>query len=1293
MKFIAKKHRLLIIVFLVASTLPVHSASVKFHNINQQVGISMRETASVCKDDNGFIWTSSKTGVLRIAGNDHRIYQLPFRKMNVIDVRLVCKNSVLIAYSHNGQVFRYNPVYDRFDFLFDLDDMLNANTYLDIISFLIDQAGYFWISTSMGFYQYRQGNLIKVTDNVSISLCTFDDNHLLFTCMDGISLINVHTMERKTVHVYDHSFDFMVYSLFYDSTANGLWIGTYSDGLFYYDFKTDKLSERLAPVFPKQPVRAIEIASDSTVFIGIDGQGIREINKKGDRIINTYKENPEDKNSIRGNGIYDILNDTENQRVWVCTYSGGLSYFEQNPSSIIHLVHEINNSNSLANDNVNQIIEDSRGNIWFATDNGISCWNVHSGKWQTFFRNKLEHAQVFLSLCEDDRNRIWAGTYSSGVYVLDANTGHVLAHHSKNEQNSSFDNNFTYDIIKDGKGNLWIGGIMEKIFRYDSGKNTFEAGPSLPIYNFKDFSENELLASGVTGLYRIEKHLKKDTLLLRGYLLTDFLCIDSVVWMCTQGNGLVRFDMKSKDVREFTTELGLPSNFVNSIQFANGYLWLGTEAGLCKFSTADYSVINYSNALPYVSFNRNAKCRLRNGQLAWGTSNGVIIFDPALLLQAQPQGRIFVQDILVSGRSIRDDDAFDLRTSLDSLQEITLKYNQNNLAMELLPLDGASDLKFSWVIEGFDAWSSHPSDDRKLTYTNIPTGKYVLKISMYDHSMSQLIAERRFTVRVTPPFWETGWFRLLMFMIVAGMIYFSLWFYINMLKRKHSEDKISFFANMAHEIRTTVSLIKAPIEELSGKNFTETDKYCLDLATEQARRLSSTVTHLLDFQKADIGKGQLLLTMVNVVDLIRYRLLMFESFAKSKNIELSFNAEPASYTSAIDEQKIEKAIDNLISNAVKYSHPDSKVQLMFTGNEKHWTLEVKDYGIGISRKAQRKMFRKFYRSENAINSSNVGSGIGLLLAKNYVALHGGTIRCVSRENAGSSFKIIIPFKKVEIADLKKRIEFLSPQIDMENTDDLQENSSKKMHLLIVEDHEDLRNFMTNALGDEFDVLTANDGEIAWKIIRKRMPDMVISDIMMPNMNGFELCRLIKSTFETSHIPVVLLTALAGKAEQLHGLGLGADNYLTKPFDMALVTQSVRSIIQNRKAVKNKAFKLSEKNKDEIIFTNKLNDTFMKKAIEVVWANMENPEFDRDKFASAMNSSVSLLYKKIKALTGQSPLDFIKTMRLNHAMELLQTQNHTVTEVSDLCGFSSISYFGKTFKKHFGKLPSEIMEHG
>jgi DNA-binding response OmpR family regulator len=426
-----------------------------------------------------------------------------------------------------------------------------------------------------------------------------------------------------------------------------------------------------------------------------------------------------------------------------------------------------------------------------------------------------------------------------------------------------------------------------------------------------------------------------------------------------------------------------------------------------------------------------------------------------------------------------------------------------------------------------------------------------------------------------------------------------------------------------------------------------------------------------------------------MVKLIANRLLMFESFAKSKNIELYYTHILSTYLTAIDESMMEKVIDNLISNAIKYSNPDSQVQILFDGDVRHWTLEVKDQGIGISKKAQSKLFREFYRSDNAVNSKIVGSGIGLLLVKNYVTLHRGTIGCVSQENVGSCFKIIVPFKEVAGKDNPAHHTELIPVF--EPVQPVRQESVKKpdMRILIVEDNDDLRNFMHYPLMETFDVQTAEDGEQAWKIIQKQLPDLVVSDVMMPNMDGFELCRLIKSTGETSHIPIILLTSLTEKAQQLHGLGLGADDYLTKPFDMTLLVQRIKSVIQNRKTVREKALKIIDENRDEPILSNELNDQFVKKAVETVHRHIADSEFGKEEFASAMNVSSSLLYKKIKSFTDQSPVDFIKSIRLNYALELLQSRKYTVTEVSEFCGFSSVAYFCTAFKKHFAKSPTDI----
>jgi len=789
--------------------------------------------------------------------------------------------------------------------------------------------------------------------------------------------------------------------------------------------------------------------------------------------------------------------------------------------------------------------------------------------------------------------------------------------------------------------------------------------------------------------------------LVSDIVVQDLLVLGNDVWIATSGEGLWVYNYKSGTIKKYGAELGLPSNFINSIAYADDYLWLGTEGGLCRFNPIDKTTLTFSSIFPSsgISYNKSAIFTLKNGKLAWGTNNGAIFFTPELLQEISSKGRIYFQDLTISGRSIRDISTFKLNTPVDSLKKIDLRYFQNTISVELLPIGVSSGAKFSWKMEGFDSDWVPPTSNRIITYTNIPSGKFTLKVKLLDNSMTHIISERSMVIHLIPPFWRTGWFWTLIITVMLGVILLYLSYYINKLKQKHAEEKIRFFTNTAHEIRTSLTLIKSPVEELSKEtNLTESGKYYLRLAIEQARRLSSVVTQLMDFQKADIEKEQLSLTMIDIVGLVSNRRSMFDSLAGSNNIELVFHSDRESYITAIDESKMEKIIDNLISNAVKYSHSNSQIQIDLTCNDKKWTFQVKDSGIGISQKARRQLFKEFYRGDNAINSKVVGSGIGLLLVQNYVRLHGGTISCSSQENIGSTFQVVFPYKEVS-----KNVKTFNPNLRTESdfpikkiTDkQISNNSSigfpKEMRVLIVEDNDNLRDFMSFTISQEFTVFTAEDGKKAWEVIRKQIPDMVVSDVMMPNMDGFELCKLMKSTYETSHIPIILLTALSEKTEQLHGLGLGADDYLTKPFDMSILIERIKSIIRNRKVIKEIALKLIKNETTEHFQENGLNDKFVKRMLNVVWANITNVEFDKDEFASAMNVSPSLLYKKIKSLTNQSPRDFIKTIRLNHAMELLQSQKHTVTEVSELCGFSSLTYFGIVFRKQFGKSPSEILE--
>jgi signal transduction histidine kinase/DNA-binding response OmpR family regulator/ligand-binding sensor domain-containing protein len=1278
---------------------PFGASAAKFYNVNALFGTSLREVNSVCNDSKGFIWASSKAGVLRLTEDDYRIYHLPYENTNVISVKLVSSATTLIAYTNNGQIFKYNAVLDRFDLVADLGKVQNLE-YILISNLIVDEDGNYWIATSKGAYRFRNGQVSLVLKSGSCRLALYNDNQLFIARDEGIWLCDVKTMTCSAVFENQAEMPQLVSALYYDKTDNKLWIGTMSSGLFLFDMGSKSLTSVLKSSFPHKPILDIEKNADMTVLVGIDGQGVWELNKTTKQVVNVFKESVDDPSSLKGNGVYDIFCDN-NKRVWIATYSGGLSFFDQVTSLVNHVVHNANNNNSsLVNNDVNCVVEDRNGKLWFATNNGISCWDVNNNQWKRFYYDENDNVKVFLTLCEDDAGHIWAGSYSSGVYVLDE-TGRELAHYSSDDKGSPLANNFIFDIMKDQQGNMWIGGVNGLFVCYQASDKHFKTYSKEPISAFAELSADEILLGCSYGLLLFNKQSNTTSVMLFGVSVRDMLVLGNDIWICTGGDGLVKYNYKTKISEKFTTQAGLTSNFVNSIAYADNCLWIGTENGLCQLNPVANKIVTYSSIYPLsrASFNSAARYKLRSGQLAWGTNNGAVIFAPGALREIPSNGNVFFQDLSVSGRSVRDSSTYDLKVPIDSLESIELDYHQNTISLELLPLKTTAGAKFSWKLEGFDKQWSLPSDNRVATYTNIPTGNFVLMVRLYDNSLSRVVVERSLAISIVPPFWKRLWFWVLVYVVILGLLFLVLQYYIKSLKQKHTEEKVRFFTNTAHDIRTSLTLIKAPIEELNREtNLSEAGKHYLSIAIEQARRLSTVVTQLMDFQKVDIGKEHISFSMIDVVAFVSNRLAMFESVAKNKCVELSFSPAMPSYFTAIDEAKMERVVDNLVSNAIKYSHPKGKVTIDLQGDGKKWSLKIKDDGIGIGKSAQRRLFKEFYRAENAINARVVGSGIGLLLVKNYVAMHKGSVTCVSRENEGSIFQLEIPHvdsqtnaianSRFAVSDTSMipAYEVVDPNNGFE-----EEPQEPEMKVLIVEDNDDLLSFMQSTLSREFTVYSAANGKLALEIIDQQMPDLVVSDIMMPEMDGFELCQKLKSTYDTSHIPVVLLTALSEKTEQLKGLGLGADDYLTKPFDMNLLVQRIKSIIRNRVAVREKALRLGRISPSEPIVANELNDKFMKRMMDVAKANIANSEFNKDEFASAMNVSSSLLYKKIKSLTNLSPTDFIKVVRLEYSLELLRSRQYNVTEVSELCGFTSVGYFSTVFRKHFGKSPTEIID--
>jgi signal transduction histidine kinase/DNA-binding response OmpR family regulator/ligand-binding sensor domain-containing protein len=1258
----------------------------------------MRVTNSICKDDNGFIWASSKTGILRLTEDDYKIYQLPYESAGAIFVRLVYENKQLVAFTNNGQVFIYNQVSDNFEFVVNFRKLINT-THFDFYHLLIDDNGAFWIAVNSGLYRYHSGELKQIVNvsNSRLGMTWFGKQKIVVATDDGIFFYDINRLERQEIGEFGNNGPSSVSALMYDKTRNDLWLGTLSKGLFRFNLNTGSLHHILESTIPQQPILALTEISDSTFLAGIDGQGVWELDKRGERLLNVYKEDAEDPYSLRGNGIYDIFYEP-GKRVWIGTISGGVCFYDLASPIVTQIAHHANDKNSLANNDVNGIAEDKDGKIWFATNNGISCWNVNTNYWSSYYYNKLEQAQVFLALLIDNE-KIWVGSYSSGFYIIDRKTGRETAHYFRDGKDFQKISNFIFDFLKDSDGDTWIGGVNGDFLCYSDKYKQFKVYPEEPISSFAELEPGQILIGTSYGMSLLNKQTGEMKNLLTGILVQDILVQDKIVWICTSGGGLLEYNFATGELNKYTTENGLPSNFVNSIIISDGYIWIGTENGLCRFNPADRTTNTFQSIVPLagISYNKSAVCKLKNGQLVWGTNNGAVIFFPESLKDIPSEGRIYIQDLTISGRSVREIQSFGLNTPVDSLKSVKLRYFQNTINVELIPLGVPPGAKFAWKLDGFDKEWSVPANNRTITYTNLPSGSFTLNIRMLDNSMTYILSERSIDFRLVPPFWRKTWFWGVLIAIFICVVVLYILLYINGLKQKHTEEKVRFFTNTAHDIRTSLTLIKAPVEELNKENnLSEQGKYYLQLALKQTRQMDSVVTQLMDFQKADIGKEQVVFSDSDIVKLISSRIQMFKSLAESKNIQLQFQTDCDNYRTAIDESKIEKVIDNLISNAIKYSNPGTEVKIDLKCGPEKWKLEVIDRGIGISRKAQQQLFKEFYRGENAVNSKVVGSGIGLLLVKKYVNMHSGNVTFESQENSGSTFRVIIPFKEISgiVVNPEEANKALPKIIDIKPDFGVTEShsetqSEREMKIMVVEDNDDLLKFMQKTLENEFRVLTAMDGSEAWKIIQKQLPDLIVSDVMMPGMDGFELCRQVKSAYETSHIPIILLTALSEKTNELKGLGLGADDYITKPFDMNLLVQRIRTIIHNRQIVKDKALKMISINNNEPLLENVHNDKFVKKLSEVVKSNMANSAFDKEEFAQAMNVSTSLLYKKMKALTDTSPTDFIKIVRLNHALELLQSRKYSVTEVSELCGFASVGYFSTVFKKHFRKSPTDV----
>jgi signal transduction histidine kinase/ligand-binding sensor domain-containing protein/DNA-binding response OmpR family regulator len=1306
----------------------LHGQQVKYLNVAD--GLSSRHTYGIEKDHKGFMWFATDEGIDRYDGLEFRNYKLwnssiiPTNQGYRFNITLDTSKNIW-AYTTTGKVFRFNQYTDEFELIFDINNALNKSintlnksiSIAYIFNIFIDRNNTIWIGSNSGAYYAK----INVNTVDCLHSCykyksyTFQESgngYLWAGTNDGVKIFSEDSSKINYLsngRVCLSTKNMQIRSLFLDSLNQKLWIGSERNGPSVFDFRQQRLFD-LINLTPKVRIKCIGKDLNNDILIGMDGAGIIMVDAKNNKIKKLWNGNEDIHGRLADNSVLDIFCDSDD-RIWVSTYMKGITILDNKKPKIDLIHHEFNKSNSLRTDQVFSIFEDSDHDLWYGTNEGVSIYSSLNNKWD-HLQNIKEPYKIsdykILAITEDDRKRIWIGGYSNGALCYD----------KKNKILSDFSRqvgiNYIYSIYYDKKGYMWFGGIEGKISRMELKTGQFIQFNLINITKIINKNDNQLWAGTTNGLYIIDKNsgesiyytklLSDSTSLSNNYVTNLLQSKDGLLYIGTNGGGLNCLNTNKKSIEVFSIEHGLPSNFINGILTdQNGRIWISTEKGIACFDPDAKKSINigFIQGLTNDAFNRNAQSKLSSGKIMFGSSNGAVQFSPDSIKSFTGKSYLVFDEFrLAYRRVLPGDDNSPLKVPVDELTKINLKHDQNSFSFRFssINFDNADQFVYQWQLRGFDKEWVPLTRNRVAGYTNIPYGNYTFFLRCINHNDLSIIDERSIQLFINPPFWKTKLSMVLYLIILAGIVFILYKIQQNHLQKKHSADKIRFFINTAHDLRTPVSLIESPLKNLeSEKGYTKNGLYYLRLAQSNVQRLSEMITQILDFDKFDSKKSSIVLSFINLNTYLLEKISLFQLLADEKQVMLKHSIPKEEINISFDIDNLDKILNNLFSNAIKYTQRGGQIELTLSTNEKFWILSISDTGIGIPRKEQKHLFNLYYRAENAINTRKPGSGLGLIMVQNLVKMHGGKISFTSQENIGSTFTLTFPMAKTRsIQEAKTEFGSLLAGNLFNKAFMWREKLNSNIHqlpkthikILVVEDDDELRDYLSFSLSGEYLVSEAQDGQIAYDLIEKEKFDLVISDIMMPIMSGDELCRKIKTNIDTSHIPVILLTALSDKKNTLVGLGYGADIYINKPFDIEVVKARISNIINNRQLIKNSLLKGVEPATDKVFISN-LDKSIIKNVLFIVERELSNPDFSLTDLCRELAMSRSLMYKKIKAHTGLAPNEFIRTIRLNKALDLLKSTELPINEIAFKVGFQDSKYFSTNFKKFFGKSPKHF----
>ena len=996
-------------------------------------------------------------------------------------------------------------------------------------------------------------------------------------------------------------------------------------------------------------------------------------------------------------------------------FDGGVDVYDPKKGKFINLYDQKNPiAKGLNTLDIPTIFIDSKNNIWIGTwDSGIYFLKHNSKKF--ILKNPSRTNSVFksnrvMSFDEDSKGTIWIGTFGDGLYSYDHFSGTFTHYNSLEFQKNQINTSNIRKVLVDHKDAIWIG-TRNGVFKIEKDKTK-----AFKVYSINDLTIN-------TSNLEVKES---------SIVFSLFEDSKNNIWFGTLGYGLAKYTTKNKSLAWYTIDNGLIHETISSIsQGINGSLWIGGNKGLSKLDIEKNTFTNFNkkDGLLSNSFNYNAVFRDIDNVLYFGNLKGINYFNPDKIIYNQEKTKVYLSNFKISNEVITPETKNSpLINVISKTKEIVLNHYQSSFTFEYVGVNytRGENNQYAYFLEGFDENWNYVKTTRSATYKNVPPGDYTFMVKASNNDEIWNDTTRTLEIKILAPWWKTN-LALFIFILITLTTVLIIYNFLNVrlkerqqIKKEREEraqdealnaKKIQFFTNISHEFRTPLTLILNPLEAIIENKSV---KLPHDISEKHAtiyknsKRLSRLIDELMDFRKLQFNKMSINASKFEIVTFVKEVVSHFEEEAVQRNIILSVENQQENTSIWADPSMLEKIIFNLLSNAFKATKDNGMVSIniqiplqpidfpLLNGKEDFYGIEISilDSGIGIDKKDLGHIFTRFYQSNEMDKQYYGGTGIGLEVVKNFIDLHMGIIEVRSEQKKGTEFKILLPLGSKHLNLSKtdsnsKTNDEIYEQINKSeiNLETANNGERNKKTVLIVEDNSELRNYLKNELKADYKVKIAINGKEGLLMAVKFIPDLVISDVMMPIMDGFEMCHKIKNDLRISHIPLLMLTAKGMQIDRVKGIDSGADVYLNKPFNMHVLKAHLSQLISSRQILFNKYYNgVSDK---ELRNTTSLDKQFITNILEYIHENITDPALNVENLADKLLISRSKLYRKIKALTGNTANEFIRNIRLEKAKQFLENSDYSISEISYKTGFSSPSYFTKCYKIQFGILPTDV----